>query len=183
MACELTTGFDLDCKDGIGGIKEIFLAAHTEVQTNVTIASNVITALGTMTLYRINLPRGTGSYTENITADPAAGTGFWAQELQVTLHKISTAKNAEITLWLKQRLCIFIRDQNDNVRLMGRQDACHVTGGTSVTGTAKGDLNGYTLTFTAEEKLPAELLTAFTSVPFDNFADVTVSPAYPTPET
>lgn len=183
MACDLTTGFALDCKDGIGGIKEIFLAAHTEVQTNVTIVSNVVTTLGTMTLYRYELPKNTGSFTQDLAADPAAGTNFWTQTVTAILHRLSTTKNKELALLSKQRLVVFVRDQNDNVFIVGRQDAAHLTGASLATGTAKGDLNGVTLTFVAEEKLPAEALSPYTTNPFDNFADVTVSPAYPTPET
>lgn len=183
MACDLTTGFALDCKDGIGGIKEIFLAAHTEVQTNVTIVANVVTTLGTMTLYRYELPKNTGSFVQTPSIDPNAGTTFWTQVVTAILFKLSTTKNKEIALLAKQRLVVFVRDQNDNIWIVGRQDSAYLSDATFATGTGKGDLNGVTLGFTAEEKLPAEALSPYTTNPFDNFADVTVSPAYPTPET
>jgi hypothetical protein len=51
--------------------------------------------------------------------------------------------------------------------------------GQAAAGQARGDFNGYEITMTADEPLPAEKLENFTSVPFDNFADITVSPAYP----
>jgi hypothetical protein len=45
---------------------------------------------------------------------------------------------------------------------------------TTSTGTAKGDLNGYTITFTAEEANKAYRLESYTSLPFDNYGGITV---------
>jgi hypothetical protein len=58
--------------------------------------------------------------------------------------------------------------------MIGRMDGAEVTAASTTTGTAKGDLNGYTITFTAEEKNKAFLLDPYTSIPFDNFVDITV---------
>jgi len=44
----------------------------------------------------------------------------------------------------------------------------------TVTGSAAADLNGYTITFVAEEPSAAEQLEAYTAIPFDNFAGITV---------
>ena len=41
---------------------------------------------------------------------------------------------------------------NDNVFLLGIDGGCYVTGGTVITGVAKGDLNGYTIEWGAEER-------------------------------
>ena len=37
MACELTAGFTLDCKDTIGGIKAIYIQQHADFLSGVTI--------------------------------------------------------------------------------------------------------------------------------------------------
>jgi len=37
MACELTAGFALDCKEGVGGIKAIFLQQLVDFQSGVTV--------------------------------------------------------------------------------------------------------------------------------------------------
>jgi hypothetical protein len=42
----------------------------------------------------------------------------------------------------------------------GLDHGADVNGGTIVTGAAKGDLSGYTLTLMAEEKLPANFMEA-----------------------
>lgn len=60
---------------------------------------------------------------------------------------------------------VFVEDYNGNVFVMGLEHGAEVTGGTVVTGAAMGDLSGYTLTLTAQEKVPA------------NFLDTTLSAA------
>ena len=42
--------------------------------------------------------------------------------------------------------------------MVGLQNGADVTGGTIVTGGVMGDMSGYTLTLTAMEKIPANLL-------------------------
>jgi uridine phosphorylase len=49
---------------------------------------------------------------------------------------------------------------------MGLLNGVDVTGGTITVGTAAADMHGYTLTFTAEEKLPAPVLTAVTNITY-----------------
>ena len=58
----------------------------------------------------------------------------------------------------KGRLAIVVQDNNDNYFVMGHTNGCFLTGGTAATGAAMGDLNGYTLGFTAEEVDAAPLL-------------------------
>ena len=42
--------------------------------------------------------------------------------------------------------------------MMGLENGADVSGGTIVTGTAMGDLSGYTLTFSGQEKVPANFM-------------------------
>jgi uncharacterized protein GlcG (DUF336 family) len=74
----------------------------------------------------------------------------------------------------KNRLVVFVQDNNDNIWMVGRMDGAEVTAASTATGVAKGDLNGYTVTFTAEEAHKAYRLESFSAVPFDNFAGITV---------
>ena len=75
----------------------------------------------------------------------------------------------------KNRLIVFVQDNNDNIWMVGRYDGAELTASTTSTGVAKGDLNGYTITLTAEEKDKAYRLESFTSTPFDNFPDIEVA--------
>ena len=54
MACELTTGRTLDCKDAIGGIRTVFFM---QVEDYVpTYTSDVLSAVTAATAYRYELP-------------------------------------------------------------------------------------------------------------------------------
>ena len=55
---------------------------------------------------------------------------------------------------------IIVKDNNGNFFLVGKEHGAEVTGGTIVTGGAMGDLSGYTLTFTAMERVPANFIDA-----------------------
>jgi hypothetical protein len=63
---------------------------------------------------------------------------------------------------------IVVVDNNDNRMIVGHEYGCEVTGGTLVTGNAMGDLSGYTLTFTAQERtLPKFMDNALTEATFE----------------
>jgi len=55
-------------------------------------------------------------------------------------------------LLAKSRTLVFEEDYNGNIKLMGLTNGAYGSAGTAVTGAAKGDLSGYTIELTAEEK-------------------------------
>ena len=71
----------------------------------------------------------------------------------IKLH--DKADNKELKLMAYGRPHIAVEDYNGNFMMMGLVNGADVSGGTIVTGAAMGDLSGYTLTFTAQETLPA----------------------------
>ena len=83
----------------------------------------------------------------------------------------------ELRLMAYSRSQIFVQDSNDNVFLLGVVGGCYVTGGTVITGVAKGDLNGYTIEWGAEEKNALIQIKQGTDktdnkYPFDELTDV-----------
>jgi hypothetical protein len=154
MACALTQGYTLDCRESLGGIKAVWLIAHGNV-SSVTEASgvvSVITKAAGKVFYKYELVKNTGALTETITASVENGTVFYAQELSIVLNKLQANTRNEILLLAKNTLMAVVQDANDSYWLLGRVAGLDVTGGTSATGTAQGDRNGYTLTFTGGEK-------------------------------
>jgi hypothetical protein len=177
MACELTAGFQLECRDSIGGIKAIYLQQHADFLTGVTADSGTeeIDALPTATIYKYICPKHTGGFTEEVASSVENGTIFYTQTVTATFFKLTAARRKQLELLGKNRLVVFVQDNNDNIWMVGRMDGAEVTAASTATGVAKGDLNGYTITFTAEEAHKAYRLESFTSIPFDNFAGITVS--------
>ena len=187
MACDITRGRLIDCNDSIGGLKAIFIAksysnnvsaAATINTTEMTIAgfANWSCCGGTVEVFKYDLVQNLSSLTVTINSDNANGTTFFTQALSVTLQKIDHDMTNELRLMAYSRSQIFVQDANDNVYLLGIDGGCYVTGGTVVTGTAKGDMNGYTIEWGAEEKnaliqLPASAGAATAKYPFDGLDD------------
>jgi len=154
MPCALTHNYTLDCREGLGGIKNVWLIAHANVST-VTEASGIVSAISKSAgkiFYKYELVKNTGSLTETITSSIENGTVFYAPELSIVLNKLQANTRNEILLLAKNTLMAVVQDANDKYWLLGRQNGIDVTGGTAATGTAQGDRNGYTLTFTGGEK-------------------------------
>jgi hypothetical protein len=160
MACELSTGFTLDCKDGIGGIKKIILADQTLVEFSVD-ASQVVTEISGITsgdLYTYELPTQTGSFEETINFNRDNGTVFYTQTVNVMLHKLSSAKRLELQNVAQARVVVFVQDTNNNWWAVGYEYGADLSTSTAATGTVLGDANGYTLAFTHEAAKRAYLL-------------------------
>ena len=188
MSCNLTAAIGVDCKDQIGGIKYVYftntyyqnieavdtITAETFIMTTAgfsTWQKSDGTAPGTVTVYRYALRPNLSSMTVNVNADPNNGTTFYTQTLSLTLQKISSATAYQLRLLAYARPQVFVQDNNDNVMLLGYANGCDVTAGTVVTGTAKGDMSGFTIEVSAEEKNPFIILPAGTpgqdKFPFD----------------
>lgn len=176
MACELTAGFALDCKEGVGGIKAIFLQQLVDFQSGVTVdaTSEEIDGLPTASVYQYTLPKHTGSFTEEVQSSVENGTIFYTQTVTATFFKLTAARRKQLELVAKNRLVVFVQDNNNNIWMVGKVDGAEVTAASTATGTAKGDLNGYTITFTAEEAHKSYRLESYSTTPFDNFASITV---------
>ena len=70
---------------------------------------------------------------------------------------------------------ILVQTFDNKVLLVGRENGAEVTGGTAVTGTAMGDLQGYTLSFTGNETLMPSFVDGATDA--DPFAGMTSATA------
>jgi hypothetical protein len=153
MACELSTGFALDCKDSIGGIKQIVLVDKTEVTSFTLDANEIVTLIvgpAAGDLYTYELPTQTGSFEETINFNRDAGTIFYTQTVNVMLNKLTSAKRLELQNVATARVIVFVNDTNDNWWAVGYEYGADLSTGTAGTGTVLGDMNGYTLAFTHE---------------------------------
>jgi hypothetical protein len=176
MACVLTAGRLLDCKDYIGGIRTILFQSVADYSPTYT--GNVLSAIVADTLMRYELAKGIGSFTETIQSSPENGTIFYEGAVNIKLHKLSATDRDEIKLLVQNRLVIYILDNNDNQWVIGEKNGAELSAGTGSTGAALGDLNGYDLTFTSQEGEPMRNAGAYTTNPFDNITNSTISPAY-----
>ncbi len=157
MACALTQGYSLGCRDGVGGIKSVYFIEFDNV-SGITESSGNATAIAKANggrFYKYNLQRATGSWEETYNDDEANGTSFHTQTLSIVLNKMTAAVSQEIKLLAQNRLIAVVENKDGTYWLLGDESGLQRNGGRAGSGTATGDRNGYELTFTAENVDPA----------------------------
>ena len=155
MACDLASGIAFPCKDAIGGIKDVYFIALDDAAFGAASAGVVSAITAIQTVYKYELLKNTGSFVQTVNDTMANGGLFYSQALTIQFPKLTSATSTELHNLLQSRVCVIVRDSNNNTHIMGFADGAEVTGGSMTTGTAKGDLQGYELTFLAEEEIPA----------------------------
>lgn len=163
MPCDLTLGRTEPCKDSIGGIQAVYLINYQDQfrskinfdATNTDVVESFDASAATAYKYEV---KDASSYTENIQSSRENGTTVFEQVLELTLKKLTVADHSEIKALAWGRPIVIVKDNNDNCFLAGVDHGMELTGGTIATGSAKGDLSGYTLTLTGMEQAPAYFL-------------------------
>lgn len=150
MSCDLTGGRLKPCKDAVGGIRKIHFVDFGDLGT-VSVTDDEVTDLSGTFSYHTYDVKGNSSLETNIQTSLENGTTFFEQVVSVTLHKLTKEDNKELKLMAFGRPHVFVETFDGKLLLVGREHGAEVTGGTAVTGTAMGDLQGYTLTLTANE--------------------------------
>ena len=157
MACNLTLGRLEPCKDQVGGLKAIYFANHVaDLLTSATFDSDdQITGFDSaITLYKYEV-RGTGhSFNETNQNSGDNGTNFWEQSITAVLKAQNIASRKELKLMAYGTPQVIVEDYNGNFRMAGIENGMDVQVDTT-SGDAKGDLTGYNLTMTGQEKAPA----------------------------
>tara|TARA_R110000787_G_scaffold110759_1_gene219431 strand:+ start:21 stop:551 length:531 start_codon:yes stop_codon:yes gene_type:complete len=176
MACDLTAGRLLDCKDSVGGIRSILLMPLVDYTPTYT--ATVLTSVSTATGWRYDLPKATGLFAEAISVSSENGTVFYEDTLTIKLHRLDNAMRNELVNIAQTRMVCFILDNNNNQWAMGEVLGAELTAGTAATGTALGDAYGYDLTIMSQEREPMRNCGEYTTNPWDNLTGLTVSPAY-----
>ena len=171
MACDLTRGRKEPCKDVVGGIKAVYFIDYGDISIAYDATdTDLVEDLGAVTAYKYEI-KGNSSFEQAITSSRENGTTFFDQTLNLTLKKLSKEDNKELKLMSYGRPHIVVHDYNGNAFLMGAEHGAEVTGGTITTGAAMGDMSGYTLTFNAQEQVPANFLEGATEA--DPFGGLT----------
>jgi hypothetical protein len=173
MACALTTGRKLPCRQSVGGLTKVFMANYGTLGA-ATISSGNISALsGTPTFFEYDLKGATSSLTTNIISSRDTGTTVYESTLELTFTHLDAATQEEIKLIAAARPHIVVQDNNRvmsssvnpdttdsaNHFMVGFHQGAEVTAGTIVSGAAFTDLSGFTLTFTATEVIPPLFIT------------------------
>lgn len=161
MPCDISLGRLEPCKTSVGGLKAVYIMNEGDATTVTYDATDTdaITAIaGTPSGYKYDL-KGASSFEQTINSSRDNGTTFFTQTLNLTLKGITAKDLKQIKLLAYGRPQVIVEDNNGKFFYAGLKNGMEVTGGTIVTGTAMGDLSGFTLTLVGEEPVPANIIT------------------------
>ena len=182
MACtSLTKGRGLDCNRVSGGVKYVYFGVYDQftapiTTTGILVSNSVVTdiQMGTNTLYRYTVPRGSTTANETITGNTDNGTLFYTPQVSMVLNKLTKEDQNEIKLLGQTQVVIFcqlnaqLANGHDVIIALGVSNAMSLNAGTADTGAAFGDRNGYTLQWDGIEANPFPMVEDYSSEPFDN---------------
>jgi hypothetical protein len=160
MACDITLGRLEPCKSAVGGLKAVYFVNWgdaTDYTYNATNTDVIDTVTGTPSAYKYEL-KGTNSFDQTITSSRENGTTFFDQSVKLQLKSLDAATHKQIKLLAYGRPQVIVEDNNGNFFYCGLEHGMEVTGGTIVTGTAMGDLSGYTLELKGMERVAANFI-------------------------
>ena len=173
MACAITKGRTLPCKNSVGGLKNVFILDYGSVVADLTPSSGTVTLPtdGTAEFFKFEI-KGNSSLETAVTSSRENGTTFYESTLNLTFTYLDVATQEELKLLNAGRAHYVVETYNGDYLLIGKEHGAEVTGGTIVTGAAMGDLSGYTLTLTGQEKIPANFVDATISASASNISDI-----------
>ncbi len=99
MACLLSNGRALECRESIGGIRNIYFVNHNDMGAYTIDVDGELDDLGaTSSTYKYELNPQGSDFAEAITASEENGTVFYEQTLNLTLPNLSkdALKNLKI---------------------------------------------------------------------------------------
>jgi len=191
MACDITAGRIEQCKDSVSGLKAMYLINFEDLNSdsptyvtygtgdNVDEITDWIPVDDTtqLTMYKFELKSTANSFTTAINSSRDNGTTFFEQTLVAALKRqdVVTHKNVKLLAYGRPR--IIVRTMTDQFFLMGLDQGADVSAGEISSGAALGDFNGYSLTFTAQEELPANFLLATSEAELKTLFENTAGPA------
>jgi hypothetical protein len=181
MACDITSGFQLGCRDNTGGLKSIYILSGSI--TSISGSQGLITSIsGSGVWYEFQLFRQTSNYSEELVATPENGTIVYNQTCNAVFFKMQTSiRNQVRVLAQNPNLSIIIETQNGSENgaarwfLMGQVNGSQLLSGTAQTGTAFSDLNGYNLVFSGNEPNPASEVSGSASTFTGSLSGMTIT--------
>ena len=191
MACNITHGRVEPCKDAMAGLRNIYFInqnvdpayIYKDNGSSLWIPDSApdeeIEAVSFIThLYKFELKSNENVYDQEIVSSRENGTTFFRQTLTIKLKKQDIATHLAVKTLAYAKPRIVVENNEGQFFLMGMFRGADLTAGSINNGGNMGDFTGYSLTFTAEEVLPAPFLkNGLSSI----FLDLSVIPeTYPT---
>jgi len=155
-ACAITSGITLDCRDSMGGLKEVYIIPFSDI-TSFAVASGVVTGITKATgkqFYKFeNLPQ-TADWTSEITGNDENGSIFFLHTLNLQINKMNAANRNMVKLLAANRVIAVALDRNGVAMMLGATMGLSTNSGAMASGRAFGDHNGSKPILTGGEPEP-----------------------------
>ena len=153
MACTQTlAGISRDCLGSNGGIRKVWLANYDNV-ASLTESAGAITGITMSNSEKFKLyefARNTSSMSSNYAVNAENGTSYVETDLLMVFNMMDTAKRLEVVAMAQGLLVAIVEDNNGNMWYLGHDYPVTINAGDGLTGTARGDRNGYSVTLRDE---------------------------------
>lgn len=163
--CETLEGIEIGCDGNVGGIKKFYAALRSEVTFPLTLSSpgdeiSGITMIGGAKFQEFEFTKNTSTFQETEDTNQENGTAFTLQTITLKLNRREKTKRDKLLLLGKFKDLVVIITDNNNINwFFGEENGVNLKTKDGGAGTAKGDANGYTLTFIGEEPVEANTVT------------------------
>ena len=155
MSCEITAGIPLDCIEGMGGVRTVWVLGGTITSITLGGTDAITDVTGTGTYFKFELPKDTASFTETANISPTNGTIAYAQDLTMNFTKLTNDVRNVIKVLIQNReLNVVFLDNNGSYWMIGKVRGAQATASTAVTGTAPTDASQFTVTLQGMEVDP-----------------------------
>jgi len=141
-------GYDSKCKDGSGGLKNVYLFSFENYnRSEITTNGNILTSFPETTIY------GYEYVSDPVFANKMqeeAGGKYYDENISIELSKVDVDLN--LRKLLKKDVRIIVLDKNGKYRILGAYKGLECTGIKASIGTSRTTLNGYDISFEGKEE-------------------------------
>lgn len=167
MACLSLSGLSRTCGVAVlGGVEKFYAIAYKDL-VPVSTATTEVFAVGTndvvndigvsaTTFVEIELVRETSGLNETYTKEGLVS--YFTQTGTLVLGEISIENRNFVKSLINNPVAIIYKSKMGKYYLIGQDGTCEMTASEGGLGTAIGDTNGYTITFTATSSKPAYIV-------------------------
>ena len=157
MACDLTTGFTIGCRDNTGGVKRIYVmnfdssVVYTESVTNTVTG---MTSSNPINFFQYDLQKNTAELTEAQEMTAENETIGYTPTINFVFNKLDTPKRNELLLLARTASVVIVEDRNGRYWIVGKEAGLDMTSSNRGTGVNITDRNGSTLSLVGSEAIP-----------------------------
>jgi hypothetical protein len=154
MACDLTAGYTKPCADEIGGVKNLYISALSNVSSFTETAGEItaITRANGSRFWKWALEKDLSTAQAVLTRSQPNGTKFSAQTITAILNDNRKETRNQLELLAQNDLFVIVEYANSDLEAYGIYNGMTLSTATMDSGAAKGDRFGNTVVMNGAEK-------------------------------